>query len=771
MKPYLESVRRLSRTGLVLFVLSVVASVVISMQFCISQNNSMLLSLSKMFPPLMVYTFVGGIVLAFDGFSFLTKRADSDYYHSLPIARKNLFWAITLAALTWIAATVLASSLITTIVFTVSKTIFVPLYPLVAVPFYIVATMLVFAAAAIACSLSGTILTNLAITMVVLFLPRFIQFSIARGIIAKALLLSWFDLPWFLDPTTNIATGQIVVLSRVMLKNEMFHFVNIAYSLVLTVGELFLGSFFFTRRHSEVAEHGAKNAKIQTLFACLLTLPVVLLLSSGVMSATWQNILLIFGVALGGYIIYQTVVFRNAKKVLRSLPWYLVPALLAGCIFFGVQATGIAVRNEVPERSQIEYVSFPGSDRASDNRGYASVQIAKVKFTDKDLLDYAYVALMDNIDSVNRYGYFNYDFDPLSTGYILSEPVTFGLKNGTTISRILVFTNGNLFNSMRNANSEYFKAIHSLPPKDSIRTRQGVDVYDESFIKSENVLNTFYQEVEEKSLIPYDEYLQHTVDNNNYFNQNEQQSFGYFTVSGYVGMMRYYDYFEIDLEMPDTCSAWMEMKNENSSREHLDLLSQICDASEDFIDTSDSIDMTLTLYNLPFSDDTKQCVSFYYNRYGGDTSNTNSQYTELAKEISKLLLKSKPTTDPNSLCVYVQWSGRAMGKNHEYIGADSMVYPVTTYSNSIFGTYGDVVYTSYGTAMYVNRNGSIYSYNPSYRTFAPEDEARVLEILEQWRILNRTYSYASDGVSDVAPSIGGILQPVPTPTPTPRTAG
>ncbi len=401
MKPYLESVRRLSRTGLVLFVLSVVASVVISMQFCISQNNSMLLSLSKMFLPLMVYTFVGGIVLAFDGFSFLTKRADSDYYHSLPIARKNLFWAITLAALTWIAATVLASSLITTIVFTVSKTIFVPLYPLVAVPFYIVATMLVFAAAAIACSLSGTILTNLAITMVVLFLPRFIQFSIARGIIAKALLLSWFDLPWFLDPTTNIARQSWC--SRYHDKKRC-SICQHAYSLVLTVGELFLGSFFFTRRHSEVAEHGAKNAKIQTLFACLLTLPVVLLLSSGVMSATWQNILLIFGVALGGYIIYQTVVFRNAKKVLRSLPWYLVPALLAGCIFFGVQATGLAVRNEVPERSQIEYVSFPGSDRASDNRGYASVQIAKVKFTDKDLLDYAYVALMDNIDSVNRYG-------------------------------------------------------------------------------------------------------------------------------------------------------------------------------------------------------------------------------------------------------------------------------------------------------------------------------------------------------------------------------
>ena len=112
-----------------------------------------------------------------------------------------------------------------------------------------------------------------------------------------------------------------------------------------------------------------------------------------------------------------------------------------------------------------------------------------------------------------------------------------------------------------------------------------------------------------------------------------------------------------------------------------------------------------------------------------------------------------------------------MGKDHEYIGADLMVYPVSTYGNSIYGTYGDVVYTSSGTAMYVNRDGSIYSYNPSYRTFAPEDEARVLEILEQWRILNRTYSYPTDGVSDAEPSIGGVFQPVPTPTPTPTTAG
>jgi hypothetical protein len=79
MKPYLESARRLSRVGLILLVLSAVASIVIAMQICTEVNMNSIPSLERMFRPLIVYTFLGGIVLAFDGFSFLTKRSDSDF--------------------------------------------------------------------------------------------------------------------------------------------------------------------------------------------------------------------------------------------------------------------------------------------------------------------------------------------------------------------------------------------------------------------------------------------------------------------------------------------------------------------------------------------------------------------------------------------------------------------------------------------------------------------------------------------------------------------
>ena len=154
MKPYLESFRKLSRVGLIVFALSIVASAVISIQYCTALYHDNVPSITKMFSPLIAFIYAGGIVLAMDGFSFLNKRTDSDFYHSLPVSRKKLFWAITLAALTWIAATVLSSVLLTVIIFTLTKTPFVQLYALLVVPFFTVATMMVFSARPAASSAS-----------------------------------------------------------------------------------------------------------------------------------------------------------------------------------------------------------------------------------------------------------------------------------------------------------------------------------------------------------------------------------------------------------------------------------------------------------------------------------------------------------------------------------------------------------------------------------------------------------------------------------------
>ena len=765
MKPYLESLRRLSRTGLILFVLCSVASLVIAMQNCISVDRISLDGLGRMFSPLMVFTFAGGIVLAFDGFSFLTKRADSDFYHSLPVSRKGLFWAISLAALTWIAATVLASVILTTVVYTVSRTVFVPLYPLVAVPFYIVATMLVFAAAAIGCSLGGTLITDFALTLLILFLPRFLQFVIARGIVAKVQIMSWIDLPWFLKPMTNIATGQIVGLSRIILKNYLFSFVNIAYSCVLAAVELFLGSLLFKCRPSEMAEHGAKNDRLQTLYACLLVLPIVLLFASGAIYPDKTNILIVVAVALGCYAIYQVVVMRNARKVLRSLPWFIIPALFSVCLYFGVQVAGRAERDFVPQTADIAYVQFTGIDRGDDVINYDSYRVAQVKFDDRQTIDYVVEALQENVISVRQYGYYRYDFEGKETYYISAEPVVITLKNGRKIGRLITFNNANQLNSVRERNTAYAEAIRELPPPDSIRYRQSYNIYDDKFSLSEGIMKSYYAETERYNLIPYAHYRQKSIEDD-YYNQDEKQTYGSLRVAGYIGMIRYNNYYEIDLETPEAASEWMKLQNTHSSNEYLDLLVKLTDISENFLDEDDYLNATYRFYNIPMSNQSKQSYSFYYAPYASDTTNSLLQYQGVALELAKMIERSKPTTDPNSLCVFVQWNGRAMGPDGKYIGEEAMRYSASTATGGeVYASDGEMVYSSGGEPMYIRETGSIYSFNPCYREFAKEDQARLLEILQEWRELNRTWYY--DTADEEETAIADYDIPLPTPTPQP----
>jgi ABC-2 type transport system permease protein len=741
-----------------------------AMQTCISVETTGLYSAAKMFSPLMVFTFAGGIVLAFDGFSFLTKRVDSDFYHSLPVSRKGLFWSITLAALTWIAATVLASVILTTVVYTVSRTVFVPYYPLIAVPFYIVATMLVFAAAAIGCSLSGTIITDFAIVMLILFLPRFLQFVVARGIVAKVQIMSWIDLPWILKPTTNIATGQIVVMSRTILNNYLFNFANIAYSFVIAAVELVIGCLLFQRRPSEVAEHGAKNDRMQTLYACLLVLPIVLLFASGAILPNKTNILIVVSVALGCYAIYQVVVMRNARKVLRSLPWFIIPVLFSVCLYFGVQIAGRAERDYVPASADVASVQFAGVDRASDKISYGSYLVAQVEFSDEEMIGYVLETLQENVDSVRLYGYYRYDYDELEMNYITAEPVIITLKNGKKIGRTITFTNGNRLNEMREQNAEYAEAIRTLPPTDSIRLRQGWDIYDENYAQSEEIMQTYYRETEQYGNIQYSEYRQRSIETS-YYNQDENQAFGGLVLEGYVGMTRYNDYYEINLETPETVSEWMKWQNDSSTNEYLDLLVEITDASAGFLDEEDYMNVTYTFYNIPMSDSSKQSYSFYYSPYASDTSNYSLRYQELAAELAGMIERSTPTTDPNALCVFVQWSARATAPDGSYIGAEAMRHRIAAASyGDGYVTAGETIYSSDGTALFAGEPGSIYSYNPSYRAFAEEDRERLLELLGQWRELDRSWYYEQEPSTEEEPTIAGSeegLLPAISPTPTP----
>ena len=760
MKPYLESIRKLSRVGLILFALSLVASAVVAIQYCTAQYHNNVPSMTQMFSPLIAFIYAGGVVLALEGFSFLNKRSDSDFYHSLPVSRNKLFWAISLAALTWIAATVLGSVLLTIIVYTLTKTPFVQLYALVAVPFFTIASTMVFAAAAIAMSLTGTAITGLGLTVLVFGLLRFMQFAIARGIVANTQIIGWLDLPWFLTPVTNIATGQIAQLMRPMLRQTLYEPINMIYSAVIAIGELFLAQTLFKRRHSELAEHGAKNAAVQTVFACAAVIPVVMLFASGYVRQRNPSIPIVIGVAIGIYVIYQIIVLRTARKVLLSLPWLLVPLAVGVAGYFSTVGAASSMQNYVPNTQDVAYVQFDGVSRGSETITYQQYMVSNVRFTETDVRQYAVETLRDNIASIRQSGYINYSYDEQAGYLLITQPVTFVLNDGTKFSRVLTFLNQNTLLNYCQENSDFMAAIRSLPPQDSVRYLQGVGPYQNGYLENNKIFDVYYSELPQTMYPASDSYRYY--DSSSLYVADEEQNFGTLSVSGYVGMTRYWDNYNIRLGIPKTAAAWMEYQNNQSKGEYLDVLKEMADKSAALKEDMDYFNISTIVYNVPMSDGTSQTLSFYFDRSSYDNAaEMKEQLQPLVSEFVSILLRSKPTTNPNDFCVFVTWGGRMHNDDGTYIGADILAQMPTTNSDGSFVSGGSVYYVSDGRVIYGGVSGAISAYNPCYRTFDEADQARLLEIFQQWKAVQDQYNYTVYGSKPVdGPSIG--TEPIPT---------
>ena len=754
MKPYLESIRKLARVGLILFALSLVASAVVTIQYCAAPYHYNAPSITQMFSPLIVFIYLGGVVLAMDGFSFLNKRSDSDFYHSLPVSRKKLFWAISLAALTWVAATVLGSVLVSIIIHLLTKTPFVQLYALVAVPFFTIATMMVFSACAIAMSLTGTAITGLGLTILVFGLLRFTQFTIARGIVANTQIIGWLDLPWLLTPVTNIATGQIAQLLRPMLRQTLYLPVNMIYSALVAAAELVIARVLFSRRSSELAEHGTQSAGIQTAFACAAVVPVVMLFSSGIIRQHNVSLPIVIGVAIGIFVIYQLIVLRTARKVLLSLPWVLLPLALGVAGYFGTTGTARAMQNYVPNSQDVAYVQLEGSSRGSEVITYQQYMVSKVRFTDSDMRQYAVETLRDNVATIRKSGYLSYSYD-VQTGYVLAtEPVTFVLKDGRRFSRVLTFLNQNTLKSYCEQNSEYRSAICALPPQDAVCYLQGVDPYQDDFLNNRRMLDSFYEELPSTGYPANDYYRMY--DPTIRYDADLEQNYGALSVSGYVGMTRFWDYYNVRLGTPLAASAWMQYRNEHSKGEYLDVMQQMMEQAASLQGEMDYFNLSLTVYNVPMSDGSKQMMSFYFDRsFGENMIEMKDQLQPYLSELAKIMLRSKPTTNPNDFCVYATWSGRVLKADGTFFGEDVIANQPVTNADGSFVSGGSVYYVSDGNIIRGGLSGAITSYNPCYRSFTPQDQARVIEILQQWKSMQDQYEYTIYGSKpEDGPGIG-----------------
>lgn len=667
MKLYKEAMRRLGLVGIALLAVSVVLTAI----FCassangIAQGGMQVNSVFDLLPTLSVFAYAGGIGFAYVGFSFLNKRADSDFYHSLPVRRSDLYIANTLAALTWTVATVVLSAIVSLVVYLFVAAPFVPAYYPLGVLFFIVATMLVYAAAAIAVSVTGTLFTNIVMTGIVLFLPRFILFMIGRTVVAGVNIVGWWDLQGLLNPRTNVATGLIVMTRRAFLGKDFVTLGNSLYSLLLAAVEIVLGGWLFVKRPSELAERGAKNSRLQTLFACLLTLPVLLVMLRYTNTVRKLTIAILVVASLAIYIAYQAIALRGVKRVAKTLPWYVCTAALAFAVFFGMRAVNTSVLNVSPAASEIQSVQFGVPEPEWGEANYNNLLVSNIVFTEDEVKDCVAKYLHNAVERLQTaadtedYYYGSRTFEKGVSNSII--PVKITLHNGRVIKRSFEFTNMNVLNTARETNAEYCKAIRSFP-----------NVQEACFVRAESnndsmtkanalkLKETFFSEMTAENQIAANEFLivdpAKALQSGNWYSKDGEQSFGTLFVGGYAGTQRFYQYYNIQLQTPNTAALWMQLNNQIGGADVVRQAEAEVQELRERAEENSSGNISLIVTNVPMQDGSKQQIYFnsgwYYYDGKEQGNDIGAKYID---EMLEILRRGTLTSDPNALSVCVDY--------------------------------------------------------------------------------------------------------------------
>lgn len=664
MKFYRQQLLRLAKIAVTLIVLSLTATIISSVlaaRGCVSTGVtgagehfryiSKTPDISQYAPTLLYFAAAAGVVMALYGFSFLNKRSESDFYLSLPIRRSKLFVAVTLAGASWILVGILANVLISLAVFGMYGVPLVPAYPALLIGFFFTLAMLIFAAAALALTLTGTWVSSIVATVVILLLPRAILYLLGQMIVSQTQLIRLQGFGPLLNPMYNILTATIGKLFSNRSIVDVLTFVpGILYSMGIVLFELLLSGLLFCRRPSETTGQSTSRRALQDVFACGLAFLAMapILYWSPFMNQSWskRNALIFMALAGAIYVVCQMVQKKSIKRALYSLPWMAAPiamiAILIGMAHFGADR----ILNDVPQSNEIDYVTFNYGDQ---NNKYETEALKNIRFADDASKETVVKALADSVDMVRYYR-------SLDNKYFLNYgfSVDIHLKDGRILKRALPTLGQDDVYVMRQNNAAYRKALHDVPGDPDVMSVVAWVDYGSALpaAQAQALLDVYTEEaaaLQESGFPAYSE-------------DWTTQQLGWLTVYACHGSKITYNEYYITEKMPKTASLYMSFYNEYCGMPELESamrwLQQMDDRrNENMLGDGDSFSCTLDTYHCILPPDRTQMypgyASAYYsswNWYPSGGEESEQIYQEIC-EVLEILQRGTFADDVTQFCV------------------------------------------------------------------------------------------------------------------------
>ena len=368
----------------------------------ISVNGSMsggvsttYLGAGDLWPLVLTFVFVTPVLMLM-AFSYNNKRNSSDFYNSLPYTRLNMYLTKLSAVFTWQVIVYVCAVVGIVISIAVYKKYFV--YSVSTITWIIIGTficnLLCGAVIALACSLTGSLMSNICLTGIILFIPAILRVMITGGISALFDYVSNIQVVPVIGVERNMISALIVggSMNGIQYNEILLNKGYMVYSLVLAIVYAAIGYLCFVRRKSEVAGKAALGNKIHVIirtiigFICMAVGFLLLLIERDIIS-----MIIFVSLAVAAMIIYELIAGDRSRLGFKTGISSVI-ALAAAGIFTGLLWSGsVVMKAYKPETSKIKYAVVESSTYYSNYSGsfadYYNTKTAQYRIKDSDIID------------------------------------------------------------------------------------------------------------------------------------------------------------------------------------------------------------------------------------------------------------------------------------------------------------------------------------------------------------------------------------------------
>ncbi len=343
-------------------------------------------------------------LLMFMMFHFMNKRNASDLYHSLPHTRGTVYLSFSAAAISWVLMIILASVL-TMVIGSWIRSDFIDLaYDTLFLwmLYCISASILVGGAIMIAKGISGTLLNNIILTGLILFLPRFFLTILIDAIEANPIFDNCIGND-FTSSTINPVTGMVFYLFGInptMNIHELAVSIPaIVYGFILGLIYFVAGAFLFCRRNSETASQSAPSRRLQAVYRILIatamcSIVVMILFQWNYLylsdEKSWSSVIIPYIIIIFLYFLYELLTTRRLKNLVKAIPGLGIVAVLNVVMYFGLAGIYNSAMSFRPAADEINSITvLPETDDSYylSYEEYVLHAMDGVKLTDQDVLE------------------------------------------------------------------------------------------------------------------------------------------------------------------------------------------------------------------------------------------------------------------------------------------------------------------------------------------------------------------------------------------------